>query len=181
MSRVESFDPWVGREARILVLGSMPGVASLQQQCYYAHPRNAFWPILGRVFGIEWSSDCAARRHQFERLPLILWDVLQSCRRKGSLDASIEATGRVSNDIPALLSRHPQLKRVLFNGATAEQLFKRLVWPGIDSANGLELLRLPSTSPAHAGMGFEEKYRRWSEALRPAIISVNGASNISKS
>ena len=179
MPFVESFEPWVGRDPVVLILGSMPGVASLQQQRYYAHPRNAFWPILGEIFGIDWADDYARRRAQFESLPLALWDVLQGCEREGSLDAAIDPRSLRINRLPELLNDLTGIERILFNGATAERLFKRHVLPMLADATP-QLLRLPSTSPAHAGIGFDEKLARWREALAP-VISAVGASNISKS
>ncbi len=165
MPYVESFEPWIGDAPRALILGSMPGVKSLQRQCYYAHPRNAFWPILGELFGIEWSEDCAARRRQFERLPLVLWDVLQGCEREGSLDSAIVGDSIRPNAIPELLAEHSGIRRVLFNGGTAERLFHRHLADRIEPERRLEYLRLPSTSPAYAGMRFEDKRAAWAEAF----------------
>ncbi len=173
MPYVESFEPWVGRDPAVLILGSMPGVASLQQQRYYAHPRNAFWPILGELFGIDWAEDYARRREQFEALPLALWDVLRGCEREGSLDAAIDPRSLRINRLPELLRELPGIERILFNGATAERLFRRHVLPQLEGARTPLLLRLPSTSPAHAGMGFEEKRSRWSEALAPALTRIS--------
>ena len=168
MPYVESFEPWVGREPVVLILGSMPGVASLRQQRYYAHPRNAFWPILGDLFGIEWPEDPARLRERFETLPLALWDVLQGCEREGSLDAAIDPRSLRINRLAELLRDLPDIERILFNGATAERLFRRHVLPQLTGQQP-RLLRLPSTSPAHAGMGFDEKLARWREALAPAL------------
>jgi len=91
MSRVQSFAPIIGRQPRVVILGSMPGVASLEALQYYAHPRNAFWPILGELFGIDPTAEYEARIRELEKLPVILWDTLQACHRPGSLDSDIDA------------------------------------------------------------------------------------------
>jgi len=181
MPVVESFEPWIGDAPKLLILGSMPGLRSLQQQCYYAHPRNAFWPILGALTGTDWSGDCAARRRQFERLPLALWDVLRACERAGSLDSAIVADSIRPNAIPELLERHPGIDCILFNGATAERLFRRHLAARIDPARRLELRRLPSTSPAHAGMRFEQKLAAWRAAFAGCGFLPAGSLSISVS
>ncbi len=181
MTEVASFPPLIGRAPRVLILGSMPGVESLRQQRYYAHPRNAFWPILGRVFGAEWSEDYGQRQRQFRRLPLALWDVLERCEREGSLDSAIVADSARPNAIVELLAQQPRIGWILFNGAAAERLFVRHLLPGVEGLRRLELRRLPSTSPAHAGMPFEEKLRRWSAAFDAAGILPRGPLSISES
>ncbi len=164
--RVQGFAPVARADARVLVLGSMPGVASLRQARYYAHPRNAFWPIAARVFGFDPALDYAARLAALQAGGVALWDVLQACERPGSLDADIRADTLVANDFAAFLERHPGIARVCFNGAKAAALYRRHVLPGLDA--GLEYVALPSTSPAHAAASFEQKLAVWSRALRPA-------------
>ena len=165
MVRVQSFEPIVGRRPRILILGSMPGVASLEAAQYYAHPRNAFWPIMGRLFDFDPGLDYPQRIAEIEKRPLILWDSLQSCYRPGSLDASIEFGSARANDFPRLLAEHRGLRAICFNGATSEKYFRRLALPSLANDLDLELLRLPSTSPANAGMNFEQKLAAWSRLL----------------
>ncbi len=157
-----SFAPLVRDDARVLVLGSMPGRASLAAQQYYAHPRNAFWPIIAAHCGIDPAADYAARAAALLDAGIALWDVLGECRRRGSLDADIELAEARPNAIAALLDAHPRIARVCCNGATAARLYRRF---GLPLPPRLELLQLPSTSPAHAGMGFAEKMRRWHAAL----------------
>ena len=161
MDLLQSFEPIIGSDPRIMILGSMPGVASLDAQQYYAHPRNAFWPIVGELFGVEWSEDYAQRVIQFQRLPLVLWDVLRNCQRAGSLDADIEAHNLVANDIARVLRDYPAVSVIAFNGATAHLLFRRHVLHRLDQGCQPALLRLPSTSPANARLDLAAKLDRW--------------------
>ncbi len=165
MARVRSFEPLVGRQPRILILGSMPGIASLQALQYYAHPRNAFWAIMAELFGIDPTASYSQRVAELSRHPLILWDTLQACHRPGSLDSNIDAKTARANDFPGLLKRFPEIRAILFNGATAERYFKQLVLPNLPEKLELTLLRMPSTSPAHAGMDFEQKLSAWRQLL----------------
>jgi double-stranded uracil-DNA glycosylase len=162
MSQVQSFAPLIGTQPRVLILGSMPGVKSLQDQQYYAHPRNAFWPILGELFSVQWSHDYQQKINQIQQLPLILWDVLQSCQREGSLDSDIKSDQLQGNSIDQLLLSYPTLSFIAFNGGTAEKLFRKLILPRIDNAEPYTMLRLPSTSPAHASKSFQQKLSEWS-------------------
>ena len=161
MDPVQSFEPVIGRRPRVLILGSMPGVASLQAAQYYAHPRNAFWPIMGELFALEYQVSYAKRIRQIRQLPLILWDTLKSCERPGSLDSNIDSGSVEANDFPLLLQRFPEIRAIVFNGATSEKYFKRLVVPLLGSHAEIDLLRMPSTSPANAGMSFEQKLGAW--------------------
>jgi len=165
MSLVKSFAPIIGRQPRVVILGSMPGVASLDALQYYAHPRNAFWPILGELFGIDPTADYEARIRELEKLPVILWDTLQACHRPGSLDSNIEAGSARANDFQGLLKRFPDIRAILFNGATAEKYFRQLVVPQLPEPLAIQLLKMPSTSPAHAGMRFEQKLGAWRSLL----------------
>jgi hypoxanthine-DNA glycosylase len=163
MTRVQSFAPIIGTDPRIIVVGSMPGVASLEAVQYYAHPRNAFWPIMGQLFGIDHRASYRSRVRQLEGLPLILWDTLQACHRPGSLDSNIDADSVRANDFAGLL--FPAIRAIVFNGATAEKYFRRLVVPQLPNALDIELIKMPSTSPAHAGMSFEQKLADWRRLL----------------
>lgn len=159
-------------QARVLILGSMPGVASLQAGEYYAHPRNAFWRIMGDIAGATPELPYAQRLQLLRAHGIALWDVLQSCERPGSLDADIVPDSMRANDFAGLFASHRQLRRIIFNGAAADQCFHRHVLPGliardIISAQDAQLMlwRLPSTSPAHAGMPYTQKLALWREAL----------------
>lgn len=165
MPRVHSFEPVVGVDPRILILGSMPGVISLQATQYYGNPRNAFWPILSELFGINVDCDYEQRIEQLSRLPLILWDTIKACHREGSLDSSIKKHQLEANDIPALLDQYPSVRLLVFNGATSEKYFKQLVNPLLPENHDLTLIRMPSTSPANAGASFAQKLSTWSQIL----------------
>lgn len=159
-ARVHSFAPIEDGNARVLVLGSMPGQASLAAGQYYAHPQNAFWRIIAELLQCDPASPYPARIAALKSARIALWDVLQSCRREGSLDAMIERDTQVANDFRTFFRKHGKIKHVFFNGAKAEACFKRHVAGEIDTGS-IEYARLPSTSPANASMSFERKLRAW--------------------
>jgi TDG/mug DNA glycosylase family protein len=165
VGQVQSFEPVIGHQPRIVILGSMPGVASLEAVQYYAHPRNAFWPIMGELFGIDNKTTYESRISELEKLPLILWDTLQACYRPGSLDSNIDIGSAQANDFPALLRQFPKIRAIAFNGATSEKYFRKLVVPVLPGVSDIELLRMPSTSPANAGMSFAQKLDAWCRIL----------------
>lgn len=164
---IYSFPPIVAEGARILILGSMPGKASLAANQYYAHPRNLFWPILGELVGAFPALEYTARTAILTANGIALWDVLKSCHRKSSLDADIDKTSMISNDFSGFFSAYPQITRVYFNGATAEQAFRKQVLPYLND-KPLVLYRLASTSPAHAALNFQQKLADWRIILNPA-------------
>ena len=165
MARVQSFAPVIGRDPRILILGSMPGVASLEAVQYYAHPRNAFWPIMAALFGIDVDSDYDTRIEQISNKPLALWDTLKGCERPGSLDSNIRRESVEVNDIPGLLEEHSSIVAVACNGATSANYFRKLVLPRMPDPARIDLLKMPSTSPANAGMRFAQKLDAWRRLL----------------
>ena len=168
-SPVTSFTALSLPSAKVLILGSMPGVASLNAQQYYAHPRNSFWPIMARIVGFDVSAAYGARVAALTCSGVALWDVLQSCVRPGSLDSSIQAGTRVANDFAAFSQAHPGIRLVCFNGAEAQQSYNRHVRPGLNLQE-VHYVRLPSTSPAHA-MAFADKLAAWQEALQHPVAS----------
>jgi TDG/mug DNA glycosylase family protein len=161
MALVKSFEPVIGTNPTVLILGSMPGIASLEVQQYYAHPRNAFWPIMAELLGITWEKDYQARIRQIKACPLVLWDVLQSCWREGSLDSSISSQQCYPNDISALLLQYPAIQFIGFNGTAAEKFFRQAVVHDIAGIERYELVRLPSTSPAYASKNRQQKLAEW--------------------
>lgn len=169
-ARLQGLAPVVGPDTRMLVLGSFPGVASLAQQQYYAHPQNQFWRLLQSVWPQQpqpGPQDYAGRCAWLLERGLGLWDVYDSCERQGSLDAAIRRPQ--VNDFAALRARCPQLRVLAHNGAEsfrhADAALAALHLPG---AAPLQALKLPSTSPANAGWSFERKRAAWLEALAAA-------------
>lgn len=163
------FPPVVGAAPTVLILGSMPGQRSLQAQQYYAHPRNAFWPIMQAVFGIDTASGYGTRVNALAQAGVALWDVLGACERPGSLDADIDADTAITNDFAGFFANHAGIERVLFNGGAAERYYLRRVLPALaNERQALPRLRLPSTSPAYAAMRFEQKLAHWRRALEAA-------------
>ena len=157
-----SFPPIAGIDAQILILGSMPGIKSLQEQQYYAHPRNAFWPIMASLFDFDLCLNYSARCQQLKQHYIAVWDVLRSCQRPGSLDQHIETESIVANDFLTFLTQYPKIKSIFFNGTKAEQVFHRYVLPTLTTAQQ-QIIRhkLPSTSPAHAAQSFDNKLSQW--------------------
>lgn len=166
---VTGFAPLVGPGARVLILGSLPGVASLQAGAYYAQPRNAFWPIMGALFGAGPGLDYRQGVALLRAHGVAVWDVLHAAVRPGSLDAAIDPATQVANDFAGFFAANPDLGHVFFNGAKAEALFFRLVTARpcrVDCA----YTRLPSTSPAHAALSLADKRAAWSVLARAAAF-----------
>ena len=162
MERSEGFPPIASGNARILILGSLPGSRSITDQQYYAHPQNAFWRIMHELFGID--GDYESRCLRLTENGIALWDVLHSSVRPGSMDVDIQISSAAVNDFAGFLSTHPNIRTVVFNGKKAEQLFTRFVESdGI--AVGVRRVALPSTSPAYASMPFSGKLKAWRDAL----------------
>jgi hypoxanthine-DNA glycosylase len=160
------FPPVADAQARILVLGSLPGRKSLEMRQYYAQPHNAFWRIMGALFGAEPALPYVARLDRLRAGGIALWDVLAAGEREGSLDASIVRESMVLNDFAGFFVRHPGIELVCCNGNTAATLFRRRVVPTLPARwAALEVRALPSTSPAYASLRLEQKLERWSEAL----------------
>lgn len=157
------FPPLARHDARILVLGSMPGRRSLDEGRYYAHPRNLFWPFMARVAGFSDALDYDARVQALLSSRIALWDVLGACERPGSLDVSIRRDSERANPIGKLLDTHPGITLVACNGGKALQLLHRHVWPtlGEDLKKRIGVLGLPSTSPANASIALAERERAW--------------------
>lgn len=163
-NRINSFPPVADSSAKILILGSMPGEASLQTGQYYAHPRNAFWKIMAEIIGFKRDMPYKERLQALKQSGIALWDVMHSCHRKGSLDSAIEIDSIEVNDFETFFAAHPGIRLVCFNGAAAEQCYKKHAL-----RNGWEIniphIRLPSTSPAHASLSSAEKIEVWKAAI----------------
>jgi len=170
MELIHSFAPIVDGAARVLVLGSMPGRASLAAGQYYAHPRNAFWPIMAELLHVDATAAYAVRVRALQAAGIAVWDVLQSCARTGSLDADIRPDSLTVNDFATFFQRHPGVVRVFFNGGAAAASFRRLVLPELSLA-GVEFRQLPSTSPAHAARSLAEKMAAWQVVVETARLA----------
>jgi len=157
---IQCFPPIEDADASVLILGSMPGVESLRAGQYYAHPRNTFWPIMGDLMGAGPSLDYLARVAILKSTGIALWDVLASCVRKGSLDSAIAEDSIAANDFKAFFLAHPEIERVFFSGAMAEKCFHKHV-PLLPETRSLQFHRLPSTSPAHASLSYQQKLAAW--------------------
>ncbi len=162
---IQSFPPIADAHATRLILGSMPGVASLAAGKYYAHPQNVFWRIMGELLGFAPDAPYVDRVQALLRARIAVWDVLQCCERRGSLDSAIRRDSEVANDFAALFVRCPLITEVFFNGGAAQACFVRHVAEAEGHLN-VKFARLPSTSPAHAAMRFEQKREFWRQSLR---------------
>ena len=161
---IQSFPPIADAQATRLILGSMPGLASLAAGQYYAHPQNAFWRIMGQSLGFAPDAPYPERVLALQRRGIAVWDVLQFCERPGSLDSAIVRGSEVANEFPDFLRRCPGMRTILFNGTTAEAAFRRHCRVLLDDPQ-IAFVRLPSTSPAHASLRFEAKLAAWRASL----------------
>jgi len=164
------FGPVASTNARVLILGSLPGRVSLEMQQYYAQPHNAFWRIMGRLLSFAPELPYPKRLIALKNAGIALWDVCASAHRPGSLDSAIVGPSVVPNDFAEFLDGHTAIKSVYFNGNKAAALYRGLVMPRLPlKLKQLEYVLLPPTSPAHAGMTFAEKLSRWS-LVRPLLF-----------
>ena len=163
--QLQSFKPVIPESPRVLILGSMPGVESLKQQQYYAHPSNAFWYCISSL-----SNMMKPPKEYSERIGLLhlyhiaLWDVCCNCNRDGSLDSNIKNVK--PNAINELLKEHDTIKLVLFNGTTVQSLFKKY----FKYMDNVEYICMPSTSPTNARMKRADKVEKWKSVLYPICI-----------
>jgi hypoxanthine-DNA glycosylase len=168
MSFVTSFQPIADKSAQVLILGSMPGVLSLRANQYYAHPRNAFWPIMASLYDFNPHSTYDSRVQSLKESHIAVWDVLHSCVRMGSLDSAIVNGSRIANDFRSFFKHHPNIKLIAFNGSEAEKSFKTYVLRELDlhevGISDVNFVRLPSTSPAHT-QSLQQKIEAWRKAL----------------
>lgn len=166
LSPINSFPPVIGENPHTLILGSMPGKASLEAGQYYAWPQNAFWPIMSEIYGFDVTLEYSLRLQKLASCGILLWDVLKQCERNGSsLDSDIDPFTEIPNDIPQLLSVQPTIDMLCFNGGKAWSSFRRYLLGNIKNPERYQFHRLPSTSPAHARMNFTQKYDAWKQVL----------------
>lgn len=163
--KLTSFPAVEGKRPTILILGSMPGERSLTMREYYGHPQNSFWRIMGTLCGAGPELPYEQRLAALRQSGIALWDVLKHCERRGSGDGDIRRESEVPNAIGALLTKHPTIRAVALNGGKARQAFRRHIQPTLPDAVKvrLEILELPSTSPACAMIPYKKKLQRWRE------------------
>ncbi|MBQ8973076.1 MAG: DNA-deoxyinosine glycosylase [Clostridia bacterium] len=159
MDRIEGFEPVANINARVLILGTMPSVRSLRQGFYYGHPMNAFWRIMSDILSESMPQTVMEKKRMLLAHNIALWDVCRSCVRPGSLDADIRDVA--ANDFSAFYAKYPSIRRILFNGAKAQELYRRYV--SVYPAN-CESMRMPSTSPAYT-RPYVEKLAQWRAGL----------------
>lgn len=160
------FPPVASADAQVLILGSLPGEKSIAMQQYYAQRQNTFWRIMGELCGAAPEHDYAVRLERLKAAGIALWDVLAAGERRGSLDSAIVPSTVIVNDFRSFFDVHPGIRFVSFNGRKAADLYRRWVLPTLPpELAGLETQLLPSTSPAHASLRFEQKLELWSQAL----------------
>jgi hypoxanthine-DNA glycosylase len=164
------FPPIARRDAQVLILGSLPGRESLARRQYYAHPRNAFWPIMAELCGASPARPYAERTLRLRQHRIAVWDVCHAAHRPGSLDAAIHHDTVVPNDFTRFLRSHPHIQLICCNGGKAAELYRRWVLPALPAEfRDVPRVTLPSTSPAHAARSQAAKLARWAEVLRPVI------------
>lgn len=169
-SRVEpsihGFPPIENKNAELLILGSMPSEESLRAQRYYAHPRNAFWPIMMELLGGGSGLEYEDRAQLLIDHRIALWDTLKSCSREGSLDSSIIDASIETNDFNTFFRCHNNIRHIFFNGQKSKQVYARFVLPGLtESFQSIDSSVLPSTSPAMASLSRKKKTDAWRAIL----------------
>ncbi|TAN84300.1 MAG: DNA-deoxyinosine glycosylase [Gallionella sp.] len=179
MSHIHSFPPIEDSAASVLILGSMPGKESLRAGQYYAHRRNAFWPIMGDLTGAAPVLPYESRTRILKAAGIALWDVLASCARGSSMDSDIDEASIRPNDFVPFFLAHPDITDVFFNGAMAEKCFRKFVRPLLEH-RPLHYRRLPSTSPANATMSYEQKLKTWEIAIRKSVARIENLGDTNK-
>lgn len=157
-NRISSFPPFIDHSSEILILGSVPGVKSLEKQQYYAHPQNKFWKIIFELCNEEFTENYPERVALLTRHHIAIWDVIDSCERKGSLDSEIK--NEEANQIAELLEEYPNVKAVFCNGGKSYKNLQKMLGKNYK----LPIFLLPSTSPLHT-ISFEKKLIEWTKIL----------------
>ena len=164
------FPPVVGTDPRVLVLGSLPGRASLEAGEYYAQPRNAFWSIMESLCGAHRDDAYDQRLNALTNAGVALWDVLLEADRPGSLDASIVVATQRVNAVAEFIAHHASLELIAFNGKKSAEVYRRSIAAEV-SRTGLQSVVLPSTSPAFASLRWQQKLEIWRRALEPHLTT----------
>lgn len=156
-----AFPPLIGKAPHTLILGTMPGAKSLEHGQYYAHPQNQFWRLMGDIYGALPSLPYEQRIAILTQQNVAVWDVLRSCTREGSMDADIRDAE--PNDFAAFFKKYPTIRRVIFDSAKAEEIFLKRCTANLPGT--LHYHRVPSPSPAHARLRYEQKLALWKDVL----------------
>ncbi len=162
---IKSFAPVFDDQSKVLILGSMPGEESLKQNQYYAHKRNKFWSYLGEILKIEMNISYRSKIKLLLENRIALWDIISHCKREGSLDQNIKSKTVVANEIDKLIAECPKIKAIFFNGKAAQKYFNSLQKKRVFAIREVELVTLPSTSPANARTSKEEQLKLWKSIL----------------
>ncbi|MGI9653017.1 DNA-deoxyinosine glycosylase [Chryseobacterium sp. RLHN22] len=157
-NRIFSFPPIISNDSKILILGSFPGVKSLEKQQYYGHPQNKFWKIIFELFNEKFTEDYEERLNVLKKHHIALWDVIDSCERKGSLDSEIK--NEEANQIEELLEDYPNITAIFCNGGKSYKNLQKLLGKNFK----IPIYLLPSTSPLHT-IPFERKLEEWKKIL----------------
>lgn len=157
-NRISSFPPLIDDQSEIIILGSIPGVKSLEMQQYYAHPQNKFWRIILELLNEEFTEDYTKRIAMVKKHHIALWDVIDSCERKGSLDSEIK--NEEANQVDKLLEEYPNIKAIFCNGGKSYKNLQKLLGKNYK----LPIFLMPSTSPLHT-ISFERKFEEWKKVL----------------
>ncbi|MBW7674943.1 DNA-deoxyinosine glycosylase [Chryseobacterium chendengshani] len=157
-NRISSFPPIIDTNSKILILGSIPGVKSLEKQQYYGHPQNKFWKIIFELFHEEFTEDYIERIAVLKKYHLALWDTIDSCERKGSLDSEIK--NEEANQIAELLEEYPNIQAIFCNGGKSYKNLQKILGKNFK----IPMYLLPSTSPLHT-VSFEKKLEEWKKIL----------------
>ncbi len=154
-----TFEPVWDEHSRILILGTFPSVKSRENHFYYGHPRNRFWKVIAGITESPVPGTIEEKKALLLKNRIAVWDVIESCQINGSSDVSIRDV--IVNDIPSILDRSG-IARIYGNGAKACELYDRF----LRERTGMEIKKLPSTSPANASFQLERLLEVWSEILR---------------
>lgn len=157
-NRISSFPPIIDNNSKILILGSIPGVKSLEKQQYYAHPQNKFWKIIFELLNEKFTENYAERINILKKHHIALWDVIDSCERKGSLDSEIR--NEEANQIAELLENHPHIEAIFCNGGKSYKNLQKILGKNFR----IPVFLMPSTSPLHT-VSFEKKFEEWKTVL----------------
>mgnify|MGYP004492832643 FL=1 len=149
-----TFEPIFDKNSEILVLGSFPSVKSRENNFYYAHPQNRFWRVVASVYSCPVPKTVEEKKNMLLSNKIAVWDVIKSCEITGSADSTIKSV--IPNDLSEILSV-ADIKKIYANGKTAQSLYNKY----IKKNTGVDIISLPSTSPANAAYSLEKLIKEW--------------------